>query len=477
MHRTGLALLVAAAPLLATAGPPEPAWLDLHDAPLRVEADGAEVEVTLSADAGVPRIRVHPIAGGAAPHLPVAIDGTTTVIGPLPADSAGPYRIEIAHPAGRDLRIRGRDLELTVAGPPVVEAGAAEPGSADPREPGPVVAGLDLDVVDSSVDVADVQAVSVRADASTVSVSRPAGPVTLQLRDTVATVTDGTAALTATAAARSSLVVEGHAAPLRIEGIGASIRLVACRGDLTLKVTDGSAELLDHSGVGAITAERSDLRGDGVELPRGTLALRGGSASLARVRANLGATLVGSTLEVDGLWGELRLEIDGGSSVEAEDLQGGVEATLLPGARASLALLDGATTAKLEDAQIEVRGGRDVTVQAVRSVVRLWEFQRLVGLQAADSEVEIDATSARHLRDVKILGRSTAILEMATPCRVQVLGVTETDPSGLTVAGCQSAYGNRPRWSGAQLDASGRRPSTAVLEIDPEATVSVEGRP
>jgi len=60
------------------------------------------------------------------------------------------------------------------------------------------------------------------------------------------------------------------------------------------------------------------VEADGVELPRGTLDLRGASASLARVCANLGATHVGSTLEVDGLWGELRLENDPEATVSVE---------------------------------------------------------------------------------------------------------------------------------------------------------------
>lgn len=444
-------------------------WLDLPEGMIDVVLDDADLSIVLSPAVATARIRAVPDAAGAATAPTVESSGDTVSILPPAEPPPSRLRLEIEAPIGRTVHLRGARLRASL----LATGGDDAVGfKSDQPPPSPV----DIDVVDSTITVEGPVVLGVTAAGSQVTATSVGGAVELGLIATVATIAGGGGTLTSNIGADSTLEVEDRTGALELHGSDAAIVVNRCTGALAAELAGGRIEIDGHRGLLTVTGDRTAVRAARSEFPRGSLDVSDTTVSFEALRANLTVGLVASTVELHDLWGALQLTVDGSSTVEGDEIQGSVGADLRPGAGGRFSFRKGVLEAKLDDAELEVGGAQYLTIDAQRSTVVAKGFTGIKELRSFDSEIELDGTSARRVDNVSVRGRSTLRLTVGSPCRVKVLGIDATDASGLSVFGCETGYGKRPRWTGPWADSLGHHPTSVVLEIGHGAEVTVEGR-
>ncbi|MEL7059009.1 MAG: hypothetical protein AAGN46_03165 [Acidobacteriota bacterium] len=471
-----------------------PAELSLDDAiALRLELDGAEIEARTVRD-GPPTLRAEVLEVDAegrprAASLQIdSVDGVPT----LRRAAARPtprLRLELRLDPRQALTVVGGDLQVTIEDPLLpadeerlqdfeeeLEGERFRDREDDKREDepeDPTRGILTLELRESQLDVLGGRAMVVQADRSWVRLDRCGDRAELTVNGGSFDVVGhrGSVDVLATDARGS---VSGLDGPLKADLLGGTLDLDDARG--TLDLTGAGAIVRATRWVGKTTVDSTDgdLELREIESARGTkIKATGGRVAIADWTGRLDLEVAVADLDVDTLTGDAVARF--GEQVQAD-----------------MRAISGRLRLESDDSDLELAAVGRADLEMRRGVLRVDDVRQLgvtgeeldvtgsgiaqiVAFEVVDSTVDLDlgAVPRRGTTRLRLLGLSTADVQLEPPCVVQVQADGELDGVQVEADGCDLRLPGQPLVSFKSRRRYGDKPQNLTLTLSEDAEVQV----
>jgi hypothetical protein len=432
---------------------------------VRVEAESTHVLILWNADLTAPTLNARWSTGAADRKVLVSAVGDDTTVRTVSDPAVEGYPIlELRLVPGQNAAVVGSSLSLDAEMP----EGATAPDGA--------TTSLAIEAVQSDLSVVNV------------------APLDITGEDTVLFASGGSGAWTLDLSGGNAELVD-HQGSTQLTGRQAEVVLEAIDGILSLDATD--TEVLVRGGHARLDAF---ARGGSVECEEtaGPLTVKGVSAAVTIRRVTAPAVAVsGEDLYVtldDGAgraivtmtrgnleavdWStRLDLTVRDGASAGVRDLDGDLAFSALSGASLEITGVTGHVRGRAFDATLRASSLKSIDLQARGADVRVENTLNLTAMSLTDTTSYLNLSELRGERSISLDGRSSATIELGSPCQVRVRGPGAARSSRISVSGCDSVRPGQP-WMRTQIKRQGfdtPDPIRLSVELGAEADVVVTG--
>ncbi len=386
--------------------------------------------------------------------------------------------LTIRRPAGETLRLKveivvGAEQRLRLSGRDlsVVAREAQYEGVTAPP-------GFRFDLESSELDLEGGRGVVLEARESSVFLSGTRGQLTVTLDS-------------------GSAQIRGHRGSLKLEAAGTEVALIDCEGKVEPRLHGGSLDV--RQGTGQLTAKADDavllfegwrgqltLTGTGTTVDARDAAEPGPwkvegedlQVTLERIAGPVTANFNGGRLEAREMGGILTVVASNRADVELTGLAQTANLKLTDAATAEVTDVSGDLVAEIEDSQLRADGIARLKLTGTRSQIQASGVMKLLRLQVSDSELDLDlATLAQHT-SWKLSGTGRAAVRLPTPCRVKIDGPRDLLGDQIEVSGCELRVPGQPAQSKKEWFIYGdRKPVILTVNLGEDFELEVEGLP
>lgn len=392
-------------------------------------------------------------------------------------------KVEVMMRPDQKLRLVGKALLIRIEHPDgLKEENDERPGLPLGKEdhevaiPSPGV-GLEILIEDSEAQLTGVDGALVEATATWLRCERTRGALNLTLEGGRAEIRSHRGRLHLDMADGDAVLSQIRGGPLHWQLRGGSLDLRGGHGSSNGTAREAVVVVDGWRGPMSMTGSDSTLEARDLEGGDGALTLRGRDlqALIEQIHGSVVANLAGGQLSAAALRGGVRLDADHGADVDLRDLSGQVIVGLKNGAGAELREVTGQLRVEVQDGRLEADRIAHLTLSGARAEIQASRVQQLTRLEVTDSELDLDLTTVAHDPTIHLRGRSSARLQLSSPCVVKVVGPEALVGHDVWVSGCDLRAPGQPTRSAAPIRRYGRRPVTLTARISEQATLEVEG--
>ena len=461
MINVSLLLFLMTGGVAGLAGPQtEPLWIS--EPVISVALDKASLYVVIVPD-GQAGLRITPVDGRRDGGVVLESDGRTVSV-KRQTSYQGRITLELRMTGDQQLQLVGRDLEVEAEGSSEWLAGYfADSRATRSRERREAARARRTQREGASRQLPELMQLELVS--SSLRLHHLANFVVVATDSNVHFRSTGPARVTSTAGTLTSL---GHRGALELHSSQAEVKLENTVGRVRATVTGGSLDVIGGRGdfVGSLNSAtvrlsdrvgRSTLTGKGsyievLSASRGQ-AFGGGEAEVSiagdRLEIVVGdyrgaftSDLTGrSSLLARAMTGSIEVRADGESSVQLEQHEGAAQLGLSAGSEGLVVGLVGTLSAQISESTLEVVDvlGLDLVARAAGITVR--EVKRTFGVDALDSNLELDLRELSGDPRISLSGESHVQVLAALPCQVGSgdpnVPLADWTRSQLEVTGCE----------------------------------------
>lgn len=448
-----------------------PAEFELRAQHLELEIDLARIEITID-DNEPPRVTLPPIIlqpGQTARNLSASTVGGSVVLrGTVGHGDPVPRAIVSATiSSSQTVRIVGSSLELTVVHepddepvqqqiPPTDAVKKPVPGREAEAEANAIVVVV---VDDSETRVEGASDVWIQAQGGSTEIAGTRGDLSIKLVTGFAQLTNhhGNLDLDAT---DSEVTIEKAAGAVVATIHGGSLSVLESLADLNAEATEAFIEIRSAPALTHITGSYSTIQVTAGA--RRGLRVTGSHLDLSidDVENGISANLSGGSLSARSIEGRCTLDLRDDLDAVLSDLRGDVRITGKHGPTVELHRVSGHSNIDLDDAEVKFGDLGSLALQTNDSSVTGFGVRNITGLIAHNTSLDLTLPDLVGRTEIKLSGATQADLQLSTPCQIKAeLG--------------DGIIGDRVRVSGCLLDFDGAQKRQPRRGIDGRTPIRV----
>jgi len=405
-------------------------------------------------------------------------EGSIIIERPASAEGEAVARllVEIAIPAGQSMAVFGTGLDLTIERQLVEEPEESDPNAPPVAPTTPTT--TEIQLVDSQATLSGTGRVTGTIDGSVVELHQTTGVHELTILDGELWIYShrGQAILTAQG---SEIMAEQTTGLFSVQATGGSVDLRSTRGTFKINARDAQIQVLDSRGPGIVSLTDSNLNLRGSNLQSLNLKGLSSHATMSNCDSTTTVDFTGGSLISDGGSGTLTTTARDTARIEFANHRGNIKLNLQQGSSADLREIRGDVNVTTLGGELTIDGASSLTLAANQAYATLSAISKLTSFQVTDSEIDLDLSDCRDRNPaLSVRANSNVRVRLATPCRVQAKGVDASLASQIDVTGCELQLGRGGRWATRRVRGiDGQRIVTLTAQVAESAELRVEGRP